>query len=78
MNMKEWFYYCILKKYGLKLISIVLVCITVMVIWSEMTFFNKKPVLSLFAIFLNATRKNYNYFTMEVCYIYIYSMFIFN
>jgi hypothetical protein len=37
-----------------------------MVIWSEMTFFNKYPVLSLHAIFLNAARASYNYISIEV------------
>ena len=41
--------------------------LAVMVIWSEMTFFNKKPVLSLFALFLNSARLEYNYFAIEVC-----------
>lgn len=39
-----------------------------MVIWSEMTFFSKRPPLSLFAIFLNYSRTTYNYLIIEfVC-----------
>lgn len=37
-----------------------------MVVWSEVTFFNEKPVLSLFAVFLNMAIENYDYFTMEI------------
>jgi hypothetical protein len=64
--MVEWFYYCIFKKYLMKLISILLTIVTIIVIWSEMTFFNKKPVLSIFALFLNSARISYNYFSIEV------------
>ena len=63
----EWFYYCIIKKYSLKLISVILALVTIVVIWSEMTFFNKKPVLSIFAILLTGARHNYNYILIEVC-----------
>jgi hypothetical protein len=62
----EWLYYCFIKKFLLKLISVFLTGITLMVIWSEMTFFNKKPVLSIFAIFLNAAQQSYNYVLIEV------------
>ncbi|CAF0888733.1 unnamed protein product [Brachionus calyciflorus] len=67
----EWFYYCIFQKYFLRLVSIVLAILTIMVIWSEMTFFNKKPVLSLFAIFLNASRSTYNYISIEVSLLFL-------
>lgn len=61
----EWLYRCIIRKYMLKFISLVLMLVSIMVIWSEMTFFNRKPVLSLFALFLNASRQTYNYFSIE-------------
>jgi hypothetical protein len=35
------------------------------VVWSEATFFSKSPTLSLFAIFVNLAKKNYNYFALE-------------
>lgn len=62
----EWMYRCKIKKYLLKTVSILMTILTFMVIWSEMTFFNKKPVLSLFAIFLNTSRETYNYFSIEI------------
>lgn len=65
----EWFYYCWIKKYSMKLISVILMATTVIVIWSEMTFFNKKPALSIFAIFLISARNAYNYFSIEVIFI---------
>lgn len=62
----EWLFRCVVKKYLLKLLAVLMVALSLMVVWSEMTFFNKKPVLSLFAIFLNASRETYNYFTLEL------------
>lgn len=38
------------------------------VVWSEVTFFNKQPVLSIFAIIVNVARTNYDYFTIQVNY----------
>lgn len=73
----EWFYYCWIRKYMMKLLSIILMATTVIVIWSEMTFFNKKPVLSIFAVFLNRARNTYNYFSIELvgCLIIAYMCF---
>ncbi len=62
----EWLYYCWIRKYIMKFISVILMATTVIVIWSEMTFFNKQPVLSIFAIFLIRARNTYNYFSIEV------------
>ncbi len=62
----EWIYRCVARKWMLKFGALVLAMLTVAVIWSEMTFFNKKPVLSLFALFLNASRQTYNYVSIEV------------
>lgn len=61
----------------LKLFSLLLVGLTIMVLWSESTFFNKKPVLSLFAILLNASRETYNYAGIELSGILIISYLCF-
>lgn len=39
---------------------------SVAVVWSEVTFFNKQPVLSIFAMIVNLAKINYDYFTIEV------------
>jgi len=54
------------KDYVLKAAAICAGCLSVAVVWSEVTFFNKSPVLSLFARFLNLAKRNYDYFTIEV------------
>jgi hypothetical protein len=41
------------------------------VVWSEVTFFNKQPVLSLFAQFLYLAKVNYDYFTIEVSGVFL-------
>ena len=40
--------------------------LSVAVVWSEVTFFNKSQVLSLFALFVNIAKEKYDYFTIEV------------
>lgn len=55
-----------MKNYVLKIAAICAGCLSVAVVWSEVTFFNKSPVLSLFAQFLNLAKRNYDYFTIEV------------
>jgi len=60
-----WFYYCIFKKYILKVLAGLFSLLTIITIWSEMTFFNKKPALSIYAILLNLNRSYYNYLTIQ-------------
>ncbi|KAL0277226.1 UNVERIFIED_CONTAM: hypothetical protein PYX00_004584 [Menopon gallinae] len=62
----EWYYRCIIHYWLLKVLAVITGILSIMVVWSEVTFFNEKPVLSLFAVFLNMTIKNYDYFTMEL------------
>ncbi|KAK9730741.1 LMBR1-like membrane protein [Popillia japonica] len=35
-------------------------------VWSEVTFFNKQPPLSIFAIIVNHSRRTYDYLTIEI------------
>lgn len=62
----EWYWKCIIKSYVQKVAAICAGCLSIAVVWSEVTFFNKSPVLSLFAQFLNLARENYDYFTIEL------------
>ncbi|KOB74351.1 LMBR1 domain-containing protein 2-like protein [Operophtera brumata] len=45
----EWYWECFLRQYFLKTLAVVTGIMSVAVVWSEMTFFCKKPVLSIFA-----------------------------
>lgn len=46
--------------------AVVLCLLSVAVVWSECTFFSTHPVLSLFAVFVEAAEKQYNYICIEV------------
>jgi hypothetical protein len=62
----EWYIYCLLRPWTLRLVGIGLAVISVVVIWSEMTFFCTRPVLSIFAQIVNAIRQHHDYFALEV------------
>ena len=36
------------------------------VVWSELTFFSVSPTISLFAVFVDAAKANYDYLAIEV------------
>jgi hypothetical protein len=55
-----------MRPWGLRFLGVALGVISVVVIWSEMTFFSTKPVLSIFAQCVNSARRHYDYFTIEV------------
>ncbi|XP_012280905.1 LMBR1 domain-containing protein 2 homolog [Orussus abietinus] len=62
----EWYWKCVFKSYFQKLAALSAAVLSVAVVWSEITFFNKSPVLSLFAQFVNAAKTKYDYFTIEL------------
>ena len=62
----EWYWECFLKQYFLKTMAVITGIMSVAVVWSEMTFFCKKPVLSIFANIVIAATDNYNYKAIEV------------
>ncbi|CAH2107603.1 unnamed protein product [Euphydryas editha] len=57
----EWYWECLLKQYFLKTMAVVTCIMSVAVVWSEVTFFSKEPVLSIFANIVIAANKHYNY-----------------
>ncbi|XP_014246482.1 LMBR1 domain-containing protein 2 homolog [Cimex lectularius] len=62
----EWYWRCLIQDYVFKVAAVVCAILSAMVVWSEVTFFNKSPVLSLFAVFLNLARNSYDYFSIEI------------
>uniref|UniRef100_A0A3P9DAY8 LMBR1 domain containing 2b n=1 Tax=Maylandia zebra TaxID=106582 RepID=A0A3P9DAY8_9CICH len=69
----EWYWECLLKRWFYRLLSIVLTLFSVVVVWSECTFFSTRPVLSLFAIFIQLAERDYNYLYIEMaCFITIF------
>lgn len=66
----EWYWECVLKECFFKLLAVLLCFLSVTVVWSECTFFSTKPVLSLFAIFVQTAKAFHNYVCIEmVCFV---------
>lgn len=65
----EWYWKCFLFSYYKKMLAIMAGILSVAVVWSEVTFFNKSPPLSIFAIIVDVSKKNYDYLAIEVIYV---------
>ncbi|XP_053602977.1 LMBR1 domain-containing protein 2 homolog isoform X2 [Plodia interpunctella] len=59
--MLEWYWECFFKPHFLKAMAVITCVMSVAVVWSELTFFCKTPVLSIFANIVNAAKYNCNY-----------------
>uniref|UniRef100_A0A8D0D6F7 LMBR1 domain containing 2b n=3 Tax=Teleostei TaxID=32443 RepID=A0A8D0D6F7_SANLU len=69
----EWYWECFLKCWFYRLLSVVLTLFSVAVVWSECTFFSTRPVLSLFAVFIQLAERDYNYLYIEMaCFVTIF------
>ncbi|XP_056637359.1 LMBR1 domain-containing protein 2 homolog [Diorhabda sublineata] len=62
----EWYWRCLLYCYTQKVLAILAGLLSICVVWSEVTFFNVYPPLSIFAVIVNVAKRNYDYFTIEV------------
>ncbi|KAH9508112.1 LMBR1 domain-containing protein 2 [Bulinus truncatus] len=62
----EWHWKCLLRPYVYMVGAGLLTVVSFMVVWSECLFFIKDPVLSLFAVFINLARENYDYVYIEL------------
>ena len=70
--LSEWYWRCVLSSYVNKVLAVLAGTLSVAVVWSEVTFFNKDPVLSIFAVLVEISTKSYNYFAIEVsCVLFI-------
>uniref|UniRef100_A0A7N8XUI5 LMBR1 domain containing 2b n=1 Tax=Mastacembelus armatus TaxID=205130 RepID=A0A7N8XUI5_9TELE len=64
---------CLCCRWFYRLLSVVLTLFSVAVVWSECTFFSTRPVLSLFAVFIQLAERDYNYLYIEMaCFITIF------
>uniref|UniRef100_A0A8C2GGT3 LMBR1 domain containing 2b n=1 Tax=Cyprinus carpio TaxID=7962 RepID=A0A8C2GGT3_CYPCA len=69
----EWYWECLLKQWFYRVLSVVLSLFSMAVVWSECTFFSTRPVLSLFAVFIQLAERDYNYLYIEMaCFITIF------
>lgn len=62
----EWYWKCFVTPYCWKALAIITGIMSVAIVWSEVTFFSVSPPLSIFAVFVNAAKANYDYFMIEV------------
>uniref|UniRef100_H3DED4 LMBR1 domain containing 2 n=1 Tax=Tetraodon nigroviridis TaxID=99883 RepID=H3DED4_TETNG len=68
----EWYWECVFRQSFYRLLAVVLGLLSVSVVWSECTFFSTHPVLSLYAVFVQAAEKQHNYICIEVvCFVTI-------
>ncbi|XP_069483230.1 G-protein coupled receptor-associated protein LMBRD2 [Ambystoma mexicanum] len=73
----EWYWECLLRPWFYRILAIVLAIFSAVVVWSECTFFSTRPVLSLFAVFIQQAEKTYNYIYIEIaCFISIFFLSI--
>ncbi|MCJ8750179.1 hypothetical protein PDJAM_G00259540 [Pangasius djambal] len=61
----EWYWECVLRRWCYRVLAVVLCVLSVLVVWSECTFFSTQPVLSVFAIFIQIAERSYNYIYIE-------------
>ena len=61
-----WLWEISLKPWLFKLLFVILLTLSVSLIWSEMTFFSTDPKLSIFALLIDVTKKDYLYFNIEI------------
>lgn len=62
----EWYWECLVKPPFLRTLAVVTGFLSLMVVWSELTFFNQSPVLSIFAKVVNIAKSNNDFLTIEL------------
>ncbi|XP_068617047.1 G-protein coupled receptor-associated protein LMBRD2B-like [Brachionichthys hirsutus] len=68
----EWYWECVFRQAFYRLLAALLCLLSAAVVWSECTFFSTKPILSLFAIFVDTAEKQHDYVYIEmVCFVSI-------
>uniref|UniRef100_A0A1A9WY80 LMBR1 domain-containing protein 2 homolog n=1 Tax=Glossina brevipalpis TaxID=37001 RepID=A0A1A9WY80_9MUSC len=72
----HWYWACLLKYPFLKTLCVLTAFMSGMVVWSELTFFQRRPVLSVFANIINVAKHSYDFLTIEMlsmivlCYLF--------
>ncbi|XP_075397050.1 G-protein coupled receptor-associated protein LMBRD2 isoform X5 [Tenrec ecaudatus] len=73
----EWYWECLFRPWFHRILAVILSIFSVIVVWSECTFFSTRPVLSLFAVFIQLAEKTYNYIYIEIaCFLSIFFLSI--
>lgn len=61
-----WYWHCVVKKPFMRTMAVITGILSVMVVWSELTFFNRSPVLSIFANVVNVAKAGHDFLTIEL------------
>lgn len=64
----EWYWKCTIQRYIRIVMALITGILSFALVWSEVTFFIRHPVLSIFARYVNMAKIKYDYVTIEVCY----------
>lgn len=64
----EWYWWCCIHPMILRSLSLLTGLLSIIIVWSEMTFFMKQPVLSIFALMVNMAKQNNDYVMIQVIY----------
>lgn len=62
----NWYWQCMIKAPFMRSLAVVTGVLSVMVVWSELTFFNRSPVLSIFANVVNVAKGEHAFLTIEL------------
>lgn len=62
----EWYWWCCIHPRMLQALSIITGVLSIIIVWSEMTFFKKQPVLSIFALMVKVAKQNNDYVMIQV------------
>ncbi|EDW66521.1 LMBR1 domain-containing protein 2 homolog [Drosophila virilis] len=62
----QWYWECLFKAPFLKALCVLTATMSAMVVWSELTFFSRHPVLSIFANVINVANASNDFFTIEL------------
>lgn len=67
----KWWWRCFLRSHAMKAVSALFGLLSVMVVWSECTFWVRSPTLSIFALIVKNVSNKHNYFNLEIFCIFI-------
>lgn len=62
----DWYWQCVVKPPFLRSLAVLTGALSLIVVWSELTFFNRWPVLSIFANIVNFAKYQHDFITIEI------------
>lgn len=62
----DWYWQCKFRPPFMRTMAVILGGLSLMVVWSELTFFNRSPVLSIFANVLSLATTRHDFLTIEL------------